>query len=71
MSPYGRARSPVRNDEKRADDVGGGFVEPHPREDPLADWEEPANEPAWCPAGVPTKGIGRLARRQLCLWPPP
>jgi hypothetical protein len=47
MSPTygGNYRFPARAQEKHDDDVGGGFVEQHPREDPLADWEEPIEQP--------------------------
>lgn len=44
------------DEEKHDDDVGGGFVEPRPRKDPLGDWEEPANRPIEC--SIPTKKVG-------------
>ena len=44
----GTYRPPVRANERYDDDVGGGFVEPHWRDDPLADWEQPAPDPVEC-----------------------
>jgi hypothetical protein len=47
--------------EKHDDDVGGGFVEEHQREDPLGDWDEQPREPTFCgrTAGVPARGVRR------------
>lgn len=38
-------------EEKTYPDVGGGFVEPHKRPDPLADRELPSSQPPRCDRG--------------------